>query len=67
MRTSTKTNHERGVIITRSLALTKNSRANSWKRSHKILITVPSAQVHILDGGHFFLNTAPDEINATST
>ena len=43
---------------------TKNSRANSWKRSHKILIIVPSAQVHIVDGGHFSLDTAPDEIAA---
>jgi Protein of unknown function (DUF1348) len=43
---------------------TKDSRANSWKRSHKILIIVPSAQVHILDGGHFSLETAPDEIAA---
>ena len=43
---------------------TKNSRANSWKRSHKILITVPSAQVHIVDGGHFSIDTAPDEIAA---
>ena len=28
---------------------TKISRANSWKRSHRILIIVPSAQVHIAD------------------
>jgi hypothetical protein len=25
---------------------------------------VPSAQVHIVDGGHFALDTAPDEIAA---
>jgi hypothetical protein len=43
---------------------TTNSLANSWKRSHKILIIVPSAQVHIVDGGHFSLDTAPDEIAA---
>jgi len=67
MRTSTKTDHERGVKIRRSLVLTKNSRATSWKRSHKILISVPSGQVHIVDCGHFFLDTAPDEITATST
>jgi len=43
---------------------TKNSRANSWKRSHKILRIVPSAQVHIVDGGHFSLDTAANEIAA---
>jgi hypothetical protein len=43
---------------------TTNSLANSWKRSHKILIIVPSAQVHIVDGGHFSLDTVPDEIAA---
>jgi hypothetical protein len=41
-----------------------NSLANSWKRSHKILIIVPSAQVHIVDGGHFSLDTAAIEIAA---
>ena len=35
---------------------TKNSRADSWKRSHKILIVVPSPPVHIVDGGHFSLD-----------
>ena len=43
---------------------TRNSRANSWKRSHKILIIVPSTQVHIVDGGHFSLDTAANEIAA---
>src|SRR5712692_8309185 len=43
---------------------TKNSRANRWKRSHNILTLVPSAQVHVVDGGHFSLDTAPDEIAA---
>jgi hypothetical protein len=43
---------------------TKNSRANSWKRSHKILIIVPSVQVHIVGGGHFSLDTALNEIAA---
>ena len=41
---------------------TKNSRANSWKRSHKILIIGPTAQVHIVDGGHFSLDAAAYEI-----
>jgi hypothetical protein len=39
---------------------TKNSRANSWKGSHKILIIAPSAQIHIVDGGHFALDTATE-------
>jgi len=34
-----------------------------WKRSQKILITVPPV-VHIVDGSHFALDTAPDEIAA---
>jgi hypothetical protein len=42
----------------------KNSRANSWKRSHRILIIVPSAQVHIVNGGHFSLDAAADEVAA---
>src|SRR6266576_4340778 len=41
---------------------TKHSRANRWKRSRNILRLVPSSQVHVVDGGRFSLDTAPNEI-----
>jgi hypothetical protein len=48
------------VATTAALQSHKKSRANSWKRSHKILIIAPSAQIHIVDGGHFALDTATE-------